>query len=222
MSAYHNDPAIKSALIAQLIAHEDADEIIQGIGWENGHGCAVGCTLHEYDHSQGPAKLGWPEWLLRLEDGLFEEMTPRDAKGFPRRMAEAIPVGADLEPVRLRFLYWTLTDFLGRDWPADVNAALDDMGGLFARAIAGDEPDTAEWAKAERAAWAARDARDALAAGAAGAARAAGAAWAARDARAARAAGGAGAAGAAWAKEQADKLVSLLSEATTPNAGERG
>lgn len=190
MSAYHNDSAKKAALIAQLIAHEDADEITQGIGWENGHGCAVGCTLHAYDHSQGPAKLGWPEWLLHLEDALFEEMTPADAKGFPRRVAEAIPVGADLEPARLRFLHWTLTEFLGRDWPADVNAGLDDMGGLFARAIAGDEP--------TRAAWAARAVR------------------AVRAARAARAAGAAG------AKEQADKLVSLLSEATTPNAGEMG
>lgn len=201
MLAYHNDPAVKSALIAQLLDHEEADEIIQGTGWANGKGCAVGCTLHAYDHDQGPEKLGWPVWLLRLEDDLFEAMTPADAQGFPRRLAEAIPVGADLGPARQRFLHWLLTEFLGRDWPEDVNAALDGMSGLFVRALAGDEPTQAEWdkaARAARAAWAAWDAGDARVA------RAARAAWVARDAGAARGAG---------AKTQADKLIALLSEA---------
>lgn len=205
MIAYHGKQTVKDDLIAQLIAHEEADEITQGTGWENGKGCAVGCTLHAYDHSQGPEKLGWPVWLLRLEDNLFEVMTPADAMGFPRRVAEVIPVGADLEPVRLRFLHWLLTDFLGREWPAGTIRVLDDMSALFARAIAGDDPTAAEWDKAAWAAWAAWTAR------AARAARDARAAWTARDARDAWDTWDTGAARAA--KEQADKLVSLLSEA---------
>lgn len=150
-------------------------------------------------------------WLTALTDDIADALPTGD--DFRLRVAEAIPVGADLEPVRLKFLHWLLTDFLGRDWPTDVNAALDGMAGLFARAIAGDEPTEAEWDGAawaagdSWAAWAARYAGDARAARAAGAA---GAACAARDARTARTARAAGAAG---AKQQADKLVSLLQEA---------
>ena len=47
--AYHNDPAVKTAIMAQLQAHYDADDLIKGQYWENGKGCAVGCTLHSRD-----------------------------------------------------------------------------------------------------------------------------------------------------------------------------
>ena len=42
MLAYHNDPAIKSKLLADLQAHADADRLVKGQYWENGKGCAVG------------------------------------------------------------------------------------------------------------------------------------------------------------------------------------
>lgn len=43
--AFHGKQSIKDKLLAQLQAHYEADEIIKGIYWENGKGCAVGCTV---------------------------------------------------------------------------------------------------------------------------------------------------------------------------------
>ena len=45
MQAFHNDATIKSAIMAGLAVHRAADELVQGSYWENGKGCAVGCTL---------------------------------------------------------------------------------------------------------------------------------------------------------------------------------
>jgi hypothetical protein len=43
--AFHNDQKIKDKYLARVEAHRKADEIIKGKYWENGKGCAVGCTL---------------------------------------------------------------------------------------------------------------------------------------------------------------------------------
>lgn len=40
--AFHGDPKEKDAILAQLQLHHDADEIVHGVYWENGRGCAVG------------------------------------------------------------------------------------------------------------------------------------------------------------------------------------
>lgn len=39
--AFHGDPKIKAKYPARLEAHAHADEIVKGIYWENGKGCAV-------------------------------------------------------------------------------------------------------------------------------------------------------------------------------------
>jgi hypothetical protein len=103
LQAFHNDAAIKARYIARVNAHALADELIQGTGWEtNGvtRGCAIGCTLDAYDHSLYPIELGLPEWLAYLEDAIFEGLPVADAKTWPARFLAAIPVGADVEPVR--------------------------------------------------------------------------------------------------------------------------
>ena len=46
MLAYHNDPALKAKLLADLQVHADADQLVKGQYWEDGKGSAVGCTLH--------------------------------------------------------------------------------------------------------------------------------------------------------------------------------
>jgi hypothetical protein len=63
MLAYHNDPALKDKLLANLAAHAQADELIQGQYWEDGKGCAVACTLIDFDRKA--AKEGSHE---RYED----------------------------------------------------------------------------------------------------------------------------------------------------------
>ena len=99
MKAFHGDEAVKHKYLARLKAHHAADEIIQGTGWENGHGCAVGCTLDQYNHSAYEDELGLPKWLAHLEDRIFEGLPPVDAQRFAVDFLEAVPVGADVENV---------------------------------------------------------------------------------------------------------------------------
>jgi len=102
MDAFHNDPEIKQKYLARVRAHREADRLIQGTGWEQGRGCAVGCTLEAYDHARYPVELGLPTWLAYLEDRIFEGLPADQAMAWPARFLEAIPVGADVEPVRHR------------------------------------------------------------------------------------------------------------------------
>jgi hypothetical protein len=75
MLSFHNDQAVKDKYVNRVIAHQKADNLIRGTGWNNGKGCAVGCTLESYDHSQYPIELGIPEWLAKLEDTLNDKYT---------------------------------------------------------------------------------------------------------------------------------------------------
>lgn len=100
MLSFHNDPAIKEKYLKRVIAHREADKIVQGIGWIKGKGCAVGCTLESYDHARYPIELGIPVWLAHLEDGIFENLEKEEAILWPERFLQAIPVGVDLEPIK--------------------------------------------------------------------------------------------------------------------------
>jgi hypothetical protein len=100
MKAFHGDPAIKERYLARLKAHHAADEIIQGTGYNGTHGCAVGCTLNQYDHRAYENELGLPRWLAHLEDRIFEGLPPVAAQRFAVDFLEAVPVGADVERVR--------------------------------------------------------------------------------------------------------------------------
>jgi hypothetical protein len=205
LRAFHNDPSVKEKYLARVNAHMAADNLIRGVGWENGRGCAVGCTLEAYEHDRYETELGIPEWLARLEDQIFEGMSEEKSRTWPRDFLSAIPIGASLEKIKGPFLVIvlqsTLETFDHEKFPA-VKAAIDGSIALWQRNDIGSD----SWAAARDSAWAAAwaatgDAGDA--AGAAGdAAGAAGAAaWAAGDA------------GAAKFDYFADELLKLLREA---------
>ena len=100
LQAFHNDPAVKAKYQARLADHRAAEQLIQGIGFEDGKGCAVGCTLDAYDHSRYPTELGLPEWLACLEDCIFEGLPKGEAEQFAEDFLAAIPIGADVSAVR--------------------------------------------------------------------------------------------------------------------------
>ncbi|MGC8534871.1 MAG: hypothetical protein ACP5QR_04985 [Rhizomicrobium sp.] len=110
MLAYHGLQSEKDAILAQLQAHHDADEIVKGQYWQGGKGCAVGCTIHSDSHADYEPRFGIPQMLARLEDTIFEGMPNRAAKGWPLRFMGAIQPGADLSLVGWKFLHWLLTD----------------------------------------------------------------------------------------------------------------
>lgn len=101
MKAFHNDPKIKKKYLARLEAHYRADEIIQGIYWENGKGCAI---------SAYETELGIPSIIARLKARIFEGLPNECAKEFPLKFLKAVPIGADLSLVLYQFIHWLLVD----------------------------------------------------------------------------------------------------------------
>ena len=112
MIAYHGDVSIKAKYLDRVRLHARADEIIHGKYWENGKGCAVGCTIHSGRHEEYETELGIPVMLARLEDRLFEGQRNGRSKEFPERFLLAAKVGADLSRVGWKFLHWLLTEEL--------------------------------------------------------------------------------------------------------------
>jgi hypothetical protein len=239
MQAYLNDSKLKERIIAQLQAHYDADEIVQGKYWENGKGCAVGCILHDAkgNHHRFEEELGIPRVIARLMDRIFEGLTNGEAKIFPLEVMRAIPVNADLSNIWNKFALWMLSELLNFATYQPSKDAIQSVISLYERELKGDKVSTEEWQTARRAAYAAYAAATYAAAtyaaayaayAAAGAAagpeaayadtEGAAAAAAAADDAAYAAAYGAEAAGAAAAmkkfyQQMASKLIELLKDA---------
>lgn len=93
ISAFHGSDAIKQKYVNRVKAHQVLDQIIHGTYWEDGRGCAVGCTIHSSDHNAYETELGIPAWMGYLEDTLFENMSHSKSLDWPRKFLEAIPVG---------------------------------------------------------------------------------------------------------------------------------
>ncbi len=111
LRAFFNKPAIKTKYLNRVQAHQKADQLVQGYGyWQDGKGCAVGCTLHSDDHSAYERELGIPQSLAHLEDRIFEGLPKAEARLWPEKFLAAIPVGADLSGVVTEFMLWLLVD----------------------------------------------------------------------------------------------------------------
>lgn len=110
MRAFHNDPKIKAKYVKRVLAHQKANRIIQGTGWDGEKGCGIGCTLENYDHAQYPIELGIPEWLAQVEDRIFEGLPHTQACFWPACFLKAINVGANLETIKAPFIVFLLEE----------------------------------------------------------------------------------------------------------------
>jgi hypothetical protein len=152
--AFNNDSKTKAKYVGRVKAHAAADEIIQGIYWENGKGCAVGCTVEAASdpHEKMESELGIPRQLAYLEDVIFEGLSNGQAKNFPLRFLRAIKPGADLSKVAAHFMVWQFEDEkLGLK---NIQAVKDDselygyceqVVGLYKRIIEDDPPTEKEF-----------------------------------------------------------------------------
>ena len=195
----------KAKYMKRLQNHYDADEIKKGFYWEDGKGCAVGCTIESKNepHKAFEEELGIPAPIAHLEDTIFEGLSNGDAKKFPLRFLEAVPVKTDLSQVIPRFLVWLMKDLEKVTEPrSDQRKALQTVRKLYERRLAGETVPDEEFRAA---------ADDADAADAGAAAYAAYAAYAA-DAAAAAAAARAYAAAARGKqyKKMSNKLIEIL------------
>ena len=225
MKAFHSNPKIKETYLARVMAHQKADEIIQRETWDGKRGCAIGCTLHSYSHKAYETELGIPEWLAKLEDKLFEEMSTKYSKSWPADFLREITPGSDLNKIKIPFLIFIVESALERfdheKYPKQAKAINGVLKELNRDKIDFDKLKNARATAATAAADADADAAaDAAAAATAAAyaavyAAAAAAAYAAdADAAAAYAAYAAAyaAAGEKEYKKFADKLLELLKE----------
>jgi hypothetical protein len=112
MIAYHGLVQEKRTILRKLRAHAKADRLVKGRYWEDGKGCAVGCTLEDAtgSHYLYESRFGIPQALARLEDTIFEGLPNAKAMTWPVAFMSAVPVGADLSRVVWQFLHWLLTD----------------------------------------------------------------------------------------------------------------
>jgi hypothetical protein len=96
----------KAFYLDRLRGHRIADTLIRGTGYQgngDGHGCFIGCSLHEYDHRKWSEVFGVCGQIAHLCDWLHENhpgwKPGRDVPSLAERIAEAIPQGADTSMV---------------------------------------------------------------------------------------------------------------------------
>lgn len=150
LTAFHNDPGTRQLRIERVLAHQLANEIVQGTSWREDARGAVGCTLESNQHSLYEEELGIPRQLAYLEDRIFEGLSAREARAFPFTFLTSISVGADLSHVLAHFMIWLLSDpekgvirFVGRQ-----GQAISAVAALYQRVINGEVVTTQEWLSA--------------------------------------------------------------------------
>jgi hypothetical protein len=182
MKAFETGVITKKEFVRELKKHQRADNFLRGTYWNGSKGCAVGCSIESINrtkdlgitdfnaHREYPRLLGIPEWLARVEDTFFENMSPKRSKKWPVQFAEAIHEGADLEQAKHPFFVMVLEHALAtidkqkrvdaKSNPtlakavADCRASVVAVRDLHKKRVAAE---SAAWSAAESAAWSAAE-----------------------------------------------------------------
>jgi len=163
------DSEMASTVMAELKYHHDNDQIIKGVYWEKGKGCAVGCLLKSGNHIEYEEKFGIPVLLARLEDILFEGLESKASKLWPQRfMGAALAVGESREErmklltqVGWQFFHWMVADELPKSVIGegkvfeDVRESIAQVAETLKPLADGRKVDAAELARVSKAAHAA-------------------------------------------------------------------
>ena len=117
----------KDKWISIMQEHQDADRLIQG-RWldENNRGCFFGCAMQTNSNPLEKAieAMDLPSWLVYLAEKIFEGLPLDQAVLFPVQLLKAIPVYADLEPVRHKIAIKRLTPLIKDSNGDEVNNAI--------------------------------------------------------------------------------------------------
>ena len=237
MLTFYSDPSKKQERIERHKRHIAADRLMAGCYQDESNpikGCSVGCDAIDISgdadgncHKVVAEHDGVPVWLEHLRDTIFEGLPEAERAGWHLALAEAIPVGADIEIVRHQLADWMLSD--DGPMPEAVNHTTvkdaiaqvrkyhqDCIGDVFeseaAESAAWSAASSAAISAASSAAWSAASSAAESAARSAASSAAWSAAWSAASSAASSAAWSA-ASSAAWSaafSKIAAKVVALL------------
>lgn len=107
MKSFNGLKSLKDEAIAMAQHHYDLDMLAKGtfgrLNADTFEACSVGCMAHDIDptsheyHKVVAKKFGLTEWLIHMQDWLFENL--EDNKAFHVEFYKRIPVGVDLQKV---------------------------------------------------------------------------------------------------------------------------
>ena len=160
--SYHGDPAIKAAHIAQAEHHATADMLVSGTFGDTDagafKGCSVGCFAHEINpkrsdyHAVVAEAAGWPEWLVYLNDTLFEGLPAGEREQFHVELRKRVPVGVDLTPVLHEIAVARMDRLLADKIVQGDSAMVAAINGVRELHVAQTAAESAAWSEAESAA----------------------------------------------------------------------
>ena len=141
MKSYNNDPAFKKKAVEAAIRHRDMDMLMAGTyGKDTVHGfkgCSVGCDAFDITggiagdpHQTTGDYFGFPEWLERLRDSIFESLERADRLNWHVDIKQAIPIGmneSDFDQVKKDFLVWLMEQNVKVVEGLDIERALKDQ-----------------------------------------------------------------------------------------------
>ncbi|MGO0788788.1 hypothetical protein ACTOWA_02840 [Herbaspirillum seropedicae] len=160
---FHNNQALKGAMLARFCAHLEAGRVKSLPNTWNGEtGSVIGCATESDDLAVWTTALGLPKWLALLIDAVAAgQGTPEAFALAGRPTLEAIPVGVDLERAGSEFVLKLLADigiWLGKAAPhVPLSEVLATVTALHEAVLAGKRPEAADWRAARRAAMAVAD-----------------------------------------------------------------
>lgn len=128
MLSYNNDINLKELLIKEMIKHKEHDQFITGTYGRNDDGnfkgCTIGCAIDSINKILGRSYytnnhrvlgsiLYLPEWILHLQDMLFEHLPNGEGSQFTIDFLSSINVGVDLESIKRELLIFILKENIG-------------------------------------------------------------------------------------------------------------
>ena len=154
MLAFHSEPSLKSAVMDRLREHRRLDQIVQGVYFENGKGCHLGCLTHFESNTHDAAarlfgiepRIGY--WL----EAVFEGLPKGDCERWVLESTEAIPCGADLSLCHHHLSAWLLGESGFLKIVDENRDAIEQVRGLHVRAASGEVITADEWSAAMSAA----------------------------------------------------------------------
>lgn len=163
LCAFHGSPALRDAALGRLANHVEQGELVAGIfQWTGTAGSLAACLIDGNDPQRWVDQLGLPNWLAPAIDTVAGSLPPARGLIKVRAMLQAIAPGSDLERCGSRMIGQVLDQAVGTlidpPLPEAGAMALQQVGELHRRCVAGDTVGTSAWRQARKAAMAATDA----------------------------------------------------------------